>query len=251
MRLNRIDFSVQLCGFVAVLCTVCLCFGIRVRAQQPAAGSDSTNLSDSANSAGGTPEERLAALHLEMTNAYNRVLAIVNRPVVAYRRTQNMRVSTYSPGWFHEGAGKPDFNTVDVRQTQDLHYGKDQYVTSDLNPGLVFLGQDLEFNSMTKYFYTNRTLPKHKLSEPEMLEINRLYRILGSCERDIFHLETRQEQVEAKAAKAADEGEAGSVIPGQSFEKIRSIPKESRMLYGGIGIGVLVVLMVALRLFRR
>ena len=32
---------------------------------------------------------------------------------------------------------------------------------------------------MTKYFYTDRSVPKKKLTEEEMLEINRLYRIIG------------------------------------------------------------------------
>ena len=47
------------------------------------------------------------------------------------------------------------------------------------------MGHDLEFNPMTKYFYTDRSLPKKKLTEAEMLEINRLYRIIG---RDEQHL---------------------------------------------------------------
>jgi hypothetical protein len=90
-----------------------------------------------------------------------------------------MAVATYSPGWFHPGALTPDFNTVDVRATQELNYAKDEYVTSDLNPDVVYLGSELEFNSMTKYFYTDRSVPKKKLTEEEMLEINRLYRIIG------------------------------------------------------------------------
>ena len=46
----------------------------------------------------------------------------------------------------------------------------------------MFIARNLEFNAMTKYFYVDRTLPKARLSEPEMLEINRLYRIIGSVE---------------------------------------------------------------------
>jgi hypothetical protein len=34
---------------------------------------------------------------------------------------------------------------------------------------------------MTKYFYTDRFLPKMKLTEDEMVEINQLYRIIGQC----------------------------------------------------------------------
>ena len=46
----------------------------------------------------------------------------------------------------------------------------------------MFRGSDLEFNPMTKYFYTDRSLPKKKLQEYEMLEINRFYRIIGQFE---------------------------------------------------------------------
>jgi hypothetical protein len=39
---------------------------------------------------------------------------------------------------------------------------------------------------MTKYFYTNRTFPKKKLTEAEMVEINRLYRIIGKSEQQLY-----------------------------------------------------------------
>ncbi|MDB6110192.1 MAG: hypothetical protein JWR69_1942 [Pedosphaera sp.] len=120
-----------------------------------------------------------------MDDAIARVQAIVNQPVTHLTRTPGMEVSTYSPGWFHAGAEKPDFTTVDVRATQQTEYNQHNYVTSDANPGVAFNGHELEFNSMTKYFYTDRSLPKKKLSESEMLEINRLYRIIGSCEQKL------------------------------------------------------------------
>ena len=135
-----------------------------------------------------TPNERLLAFQLEMTNAYQRVLQIVNRPVKAYKRTKDMQVWKSSPGWFHEGAIEPDFNNVDVRQSQQLVYADHKYQTSDLNPGIVFMGSDLEFNAMTKIFYTNRSLPKCRLTEAEMLEINQLYRTIGRCRGEIERL---------------------------------------------------------------
>jgi hypothetical protein len=46
----------------------------------------------------------------------------------------------------------------------------------------MFLGKELEFNAMTKYFYVDRSLPKKRLSEAEMIEINSLYRIIGEDE---------------------------------------------------------------------
>ena len=133
-------------------------------------------------------QARRSALEAEMNDAIQRVQKIVNQPVTQIPRTEDMRVSTYRPGWFHDGAIKPDFNNVDVRASRETSYDKNQYVTSDLNPGIVFLGAELEFNPMTKYFYTDRSLPKKKLTEAEMLEINRLYRIIGRCEQELAKL---------------------------------------------------------------
>lgn len=121
-----------------------------------------------------------------MADAIERVKRIVNQPVRALTRTPDMEVSTSSPGWFHQGAAKPDFATVDVRATQDTSkFAPRVYITSDLNPGVAFAGSEVEFNSMTKYFYVDRSLPKKKLTEAEMLEINRLYRIIGECEEKL------------------------------------------------------------------
>lgn len=114
-----------------------------------------------------------------------RVKAIINQPVRRLAATSDMDVAYYTPGWFHAGAGKPDFKTVDIRSTQELKYGKNAYVTSDLNPGVVFPGAEVEFNALTKYFYVDRSLPKKKLTEAEMLEINRLYRIIAKCEEKL------------------------------------------------------------------
>jgi hypothetical protein len=121
----------------------------------------------------------------EMDAAIHQVERIVNQPVTAYRQIPDMHVSVFKEGWFHPGAAKPNFDTVDIRQSQETPYAKYQYVSSDLNPGIAFVGPQLEFNSMTKYFYTNRTLPKKKLTQAEMEEINRLYRIIGRCEHQL------------------------------------------------------------------
>jgi hypothetical protein len=129
-----------------------------------------------------------AAVEAELKAAIREVQRIVNQPVTQLTRTAEMQVSTYQPGWFHEGAAKPDFNTVDVRATQETTYAKNQYVTSDVTPGVVFLGAELEFNPMTKYFYTDYSLPKKKLSDREMLEINRLYRVIGRCQKQLATL---------------------------------------------------------------
>ena len=41
---------------------------------------------------------------------------------------------------------------------------------------------------MTKIFYNDFTVPKKKLTETEMLEINRLCRIIGSCNLQLDEL---------------------------------------------------------------
>jgi len=128
------------------------------------------------------PPASSADVKVELADAIAKVKGIVNQPVTRLPAPEEGTVSTFSPGWFHEGAIRPDFNNVDVRTTQELTYATHKYVTSDLNPGVVFLGAELEFNSMTKYFYTDRSLPKKKLTTAEMLEINRLYRIIGEDE---------------------------------------------------------------------
>lgn len=201
------------------------------------------------NSATGAPAEQLAALRLDLTNAWQQVIQIVNQPVRAYARAADTQAAVYSPGWFHPGASTPDFNTVDVRKSQELIYAKNAYVTSDLNPGVVFLGQDLEFNSMTKLFYVDRSLPKHKLSEAEMLEINRLYRIIGHCRGEIARLETPGE------TEAAAPGQTGAdtepAAPSGLVGRIQSIPREKRALYGGIAIGALLVIVIAGRVLKR
>src|SRR5437868_3337234 len=72
---------------------------------QPIAGTSNSP------AAGARKDEQLAAAELEMTNAWSRVLGIVNQPVRAFARAPGMDVSVYSPGWFHDGATKPDFAT--------------------------------------------------------------------------------------------------------------------------------------------
>jgi hypothetical protein len=130
----------------------------------------------SAQNASSWREQQDAGMNAAQAEA--RVIEIVNQPVTHLPRTDEAAV--YSPGWFHPGAITPDFDTVDVRKTQDASlYAKNTYVTSDLNPNEMFYGDELEFNAMTKYFYQDRSLPKKKLSEAEMLEINQLYRIIG------------------------------------------------------------------------
>ncbi len=137
----------------------------------------------SAQAAAGQPaaSETTAQLDAEAALARQRVTEIINQPVSHLPRTDAAGV--FSPGWFHAGAEKPDFNTVDVRTTQSFPYDGYSYVTSDVTPSEMFIGHELEFNAMTKYFYVDRSLPKKRLTDAEMVEINRLYRIIGRDER--------------------------------------------------------------------
>lgn len=189
------------------------------QAQYAAAGADGT----------GGPVTAANAKTV-MQAAITKVKAIVNQPVTPLNRTPDMQVSIYQPGWFHDGAIKPDFNTVDIRATQGLDYGKHVYVSSDANPGAAFRGSELEFNSMTKYFYTDRSLPKAKLSEAEMVEINRLYRVIGKCEQIL--------------------GEGGSAEPMVGGVSVPSfLQQHKKALVGGAAFAL--VLLLAMQFLRR
>ena len=134
------------------------------------------------------PIEQANAIKKDLAAAVTRVQRIVNQSPGGEPVSTGMNVTTFNPGWFHGDVIKPEFNTVDVRKTQQLSYDRFEYVTSDLNPGIVFHGPDLEFNPMTKFFYIDYSTPKKKLTESEMLEINRLYRIIGKCESQMEQL---------------------------------------------------------------
>jgi len=125
-----------------------------------------------------------ASMDAQWDDTVARVKKIVNQPVRAMTRTPDMRVGNFAY-WAGSDRPKPNFNTVDVRESQNCQFFTDSpYATCDLHPGVVYFGSELEFNEMTKYFYIDLTIPKKKLTEPEMLEINRLYRILGRIESD-------------------------------------------------------------------
>ena len=98
----------------------------------------------------------IGKLSAERAQAERRVTEIVNQPITHLPRSGP--VALFSPGWFHSGAAKPDLNTVDVRATQEFPYSG--YVSSDVNPAEMFIGSELEFNAMAKYFYVDRRYPR-------------------------------------------------------------------------------------------
>jgi hypothetical protein len=208
-----------------------------ISTDQPPASSESTN-------------DQIAALQLQLTNAWHQVEAIVDQPVRAYRYDPSYHVSIYSPAWFHPGAMTPDFNNVDVRKSQELTYTA-PWVSSDITPTMMFRGGDLEFNAMTKLFYTNRSLPKIKLTEAEMLQINSLYRTIGHCQSAIQQLQPPPPIDTTAGADIDTESDTNSTTPPKAIAAIERIPQQTRIVYGSIAIGVLLVLIIAARLLKK
>ena len=132
--------------------------------------------------------DKIAALKKEKDDAFFRIQDIVNQPVTHLKRTPDM-VAINFVDWGKHDYPTPDFDIVDVRTSQQKMFDGYQYVTCDLNPGEAFIGNQLEFNEMTKIFYNDFSVPKKKLTEAEMLEINRLCRIIGSCNQQLYQLE--------------------------------------------------------------
>jgi hypothetical protein len=195
--------------------------------------------------------DQIAALQLQLTNAWHQVEAIVNQPVRAYERDPSYHVSIYSPGWFHPGASTPDFNHVDVRQSQQFVYTA-PWVSSDVTPNMMFRGSDLEFNAMTKLFYTNRDLPKKKLTGAEMVQINSLYRTIGHCQSEIDRLQNPAgAETDTAAADTQSDTTTNDAAPPPAIAAIERIPQQTRIRYGSIGIGTLLLLVIGFRLLRK
>jgi hypothetical protein len=131
-----------------------------------------------------TPAARLADVEKELREAVTKAQNIINQPATISRRNPEMRVWEYDY-WFRPGVEKPDFNTVDVRNTQQNPYDNEDFVCLKTQPDIVWVGHDLEFNPMTKFFYVDRSIPKKKLTPEEMITVNKLYRIIGRCEKEL------------------------------------------------------------------
>jgi hypothetical protein len=159
-----------------------------VVASKPAAAPAPTPSNGLPSGAPPTQVAQIYALANQVNEAVKGILYIVNQPVTHVPRTPGMKVVSFGPAWFQAGATRPDFSSVDIVRTQTLPYDKYQYVSTDLNPGDAFIGNELEFNPMTKFFYVDRTVPKMKLSLDQMREVNRLYRIIGQCEPQLLRL---------------------------------------------------------------
>jgi len=131
---------------------------------------------------------RIYALANQVNAAVARVVAIVNQPINHLQRKPGMKIMLFSPPWFNPVTLRPDFGSVDITPYQEIPYAQYEYVSSTINADEAFLGAELEFNPMTKYFYTDLTIPKKRLTRDEMSEINGLYHIIGQCELQLIKL---------------------------------------------------------------
>jgi hypothetical protein len=143
----------------------------------------------SAAPAGPTPAPEIGAQiaiwKKKLDAAVASAVEIINQPVPSVPKPQGKRLVT---GYFHDGATRPMFNLVDIRATQEGMFDAEEYIAWQGQPDLMWVGKDTEFNAMTKYFYVDRSLPKKKLTEDEMVEVNRLYRIIAQCEDQLHRL---------------------------------------------------------------
>jgi hypothetical protein len=230
MKANYRALSKCFCISLFILCAV----AGRVSAQST---NDQTSTDTNA---------RIAVLQVQLTNAWHQVEAIVCQPVPAYRRDDSYRISIFSPGWFHPGAITPDFNRVDVRKTQESPYAAHPWVSSDITPTMMWHGSDLEFNSMTKLFYTNRDMPKKKLTDAEMVQINSLYRTIGQCQSEIVQLQNPEGTV-----TVTEDAQDDTNAPPKAIAAIERVPQQTRILYGSIAIGTLLMLIIAARFLKK
>ncbi len=139
---------------------------------------------DTSRPTSGDPQ--ISGLLAQLDDAVAKVKRIVNQEVRPVPKDPNLQFWEF---YFHDGATRPNFNTVDVRRTRETPYDSHGYILwRDGPPDVMWDGKQLEFNSMTKYFYADHKLPKKKLTEQEMLEINRLYRIIGQTEKQLADL---------------------------------------------------------------
>jgi len=133
-------------------------------------------------------QQKEALLKLSLRQAELRIQAIVNQPIPPMERTRTMRVWTYPRHWYDGGPIRPNFAMADIRTTQKAMYDEYEYVRSESNADWIYRGRDLEYNALTRYFYNDMTLPKKKLSETEMVEINTHFRTIARCERELAAL---------------------------------------------------------------
>jgi hypothetical protein len=144
--------------------------------------------SPKATESGQTPipsaEDKIGKAQRDLRDAIEKVKGIINQPVPMVPRNFRMKVEALD-AFFPDPATKPDFNSVDVKTTRRQDYDQFEFVCLKSNPSVVWVGKTLEFNPSTRYFYEDLSVPKKKLTDDDMAEINRLYKIIGRCEAEL------------------------------------------------------------------
>ena len=127
-----------------------------------------------------TPFVDATVTRAAMDAAVKRIQTIVNQVPPAVPKPPGTESWNYG---FHPGATKPDFDNTDIVSGRELW--PHDFIDMQGSPNVYYHGPDCEFNSQTKFFYTNRELPKKRLTELEIAELVRLYRFLGRCQREL------------------------------------------------------------------
>jgi hypothetical protein len=129
----------------------------------------------------GAVTPQVADARAKLGEALAKARAMINQPVTSYPMTEELRAkaSLYEDGWFHPGADIPNFIDIHIERSQEPYGSQYEWVTSNLTPGLVFRSADCEYNAATKFFYMDRTVPKKKLTQPEMLRLDAIYHQIG------------------------------------------------------------------------
>ena len=125
------------------------------------------------------PPDNPADLKAEMDEASARVAAIVNQPVKQTPETPGMH-SGHWEYWFHPGATKPDFNTVDIRTTQETPFAKFTYVTLRPEPGhrIFWRRPRVQFDDQI-FLYGPLPAKKETDGERRCWKSTGFYRIIG------------------------------------------------------------------------
>ena len=153
--------------------------------------------------ANATPDRLAAAIQAqgtaarrELEAAMGRVRGIVNQTPPTVPRPP-LGAESYHYG-FHPGALTPDFAHADLYSTRELWKG--DYVNMDTAPGVFYRSADCEFNPQTKFFYTNRDVPKKKLTDAEIAEVVRLYRAIAADQGVLAALPQRLHDAQGASA---------------------------------------------------
>jgi hypothetical protein len=107
---------------------------------------------------------------------------IINQPVQGTPVTPQMlkqSAEQHLAGWDYLPAQTPNFIDAHIEDTQWLDTLGADWVTCNLTPGLAFRAKDLETNVQTRFFYTDLTLPKKRLSAEEMAQLDVIYHQIG------------------------------------------------------------------------